>query len=548
MTSFILENVDLRKHTYYQMGGMARYFAVPSSFSEVAETIVFARDNKLPIAVLGTGSNSVFADGLFEGVVVTLSELRAWHWEQDDILYAEAGVTNTEIAELCLADGVAGASWMFRMPGQLGATVRMNARCYEGEISQIVKEVLTIDIDGHLHTREGDQLFRGYKDTLLMHEPEIVLAVRFQLPSKAAPTSLLTHMLQCEADRHSKHHFDNPSCGSTFKNNYQVGRPSGKVFDALGLKGEKRGQAEVSQFHANFVWNLGNATTRDMLELTAHMRSRALNEANANLELEVQPIGSFDKDLFRRCGMEKLGKHYKADSEQTWVGLLWHPSDKQKSTQFPLTLFQLPFQEYFRTPYRGVRSIHTKLEQLCSVSDAEKNPDQAFLKWTCFVGDDSLANFHLSPSLPPGTFVDELWHSSVAEIFFSACDGNGPYFEFEMTPKTHWVALKFEAPRKRYSGFEVADEKHWVSGVKRFVETENSVFGMTFTFALLRHVIKDRMLSAQSMLSLGSAHYLLAPHWKKKNIEDETWDYRSVKPIASPNFHQPERFWTLRLH
>lgn len=101
-------------------------------------------------------------------------------------------------------------------------------------------------------------------------------------------------MLQCERDRHGKHHFDFPSCGSTFKNNYAVGKPSGQVFDELQLKGFRSGGAEVSQFHANFVWRKsGEATAIDMLSVAGHMRQTALQQKSYELELEVQPIGLF---------------------------------------------------------------------------------------------------------------------------------------------------------------------------------------------------------------------------------------------------------------
>lgn len=97
-----------------------------------------------------------------------------------------------------------GASWMYRMPGQLGASVRMNARCYGGEISQIVSQVITIDTDGILKTYSFEDVFKGYKSTLLMNKPEIVVAARLFLPQKVSADKLIQHMHECEADRHKK--------------------------------------------------------------------------------------------------------------------------------------------------------------------------------------------------------------------------------------------------------------------------------------------------------------------------------------------------------
>lgn len=542
---FVTDNVDLRNETYYHMGGVARYFAVPSSFTEVRQALEFARSKNLPIAVLGTGSNSVFADGTFAGVVISLRALSAWVWERDDMLYVEGGVCNTEIAEVCLEAGRDGAAWMFRMPGQLGATIRMNARCYGGEISQIVYQVATIDVEGRIQTRSGKDIFRGYKDTLLMDVPEIVLCARLLLPNEAARASLLQTMEQCESDRHSKHHFDLPSCGSTFKNNYAVGKPSGRVFDELGLKGTKRGNVEVSQFHANFIWNTGDALTNDFLDLTAFMRETALTRANAALELEVQPIGAFAEAQFEACGMQKLGPHIDENGKK-WVGLLWHPKASSKFS-FPLTLLDAHFQSYMRAPRTGAFDIRARVEQLCSLAEAQKTPLMPFLKWTCLCAPHSQSEFSLSPKEKPGGFVDELWNFSVAEVFFAHGKKRVPYKEFEMTPASHWIALELDDKRKRRKGHEKPSEAMWRGrGVERFVASANE-FGMTFSYEVLRELIDNNAIAMQSMLSLGAGRYLLAPHWKDRDTASETFDFTFTKPHAKPDFHQPERFWLARL-
>ena len=294
---FIEKNVSLKEKSYYKMGGMAKYMAFPGSLSEIAQTIFFAKKNALPVAILGAGSNSVFSDDTFDGVVIALEKLTAWWWETDEILFAEGGVTNTEIAEICLGEERSGASWMYRMPGQIGASVRMNARCYGGEMTQVVKEILTIDNNGHLNFHDAKNILVGYKNTQLMHKPEIVVGVRFYFPKKAPAKEILEHMQECEKDRHTKQHFLFPSCGSTFKNNYEYGKPSGRIFDELGLKGTQRGDAEVSLYHGNFVWNKKWANTKDMLNLSAFMRAQAQEKLSVELNLEVQPIGVFDADI-----------------------------------------------------------------------------------------------------------------------------------------------------------------------------------------------------------------------------------------------------------
>jgi UDP-N-acetylmuramate dehydrogenase len=160
--------VSLSSKTYYGMGGLAHWYAEPESLSALQEALAFAREKSLPMAVLGSGSNSVVSDVEFPGLILSLASLRRWHWMSPRSLFVEAGVTNTEIAEICLEQGVEHGSWMFRMPGMVGASVRMNARCYGGEISQVVQSVTTVNWEGRLKLWQPSEIFHGYKSTALM--------------------------------------------------------------------------------------------------------------------------------------------------------------------------------------------------------------------------------------------------------------------------------------------------------------------------------------------------------------------------------------------
>ena len=166
--SFIASNVNLSEQTYYRMGGQARFFASPKNVRELANAIFFAREQLLPFAVLGTGSNSVFSDEVFPGVVISLHKLCHFFWENENLLFAQAGVSNTEIAEQGLEQGYCDAHWMFRMPGLLGASIRMNAKCYGGETSQIVTEIHTIDPAGNTKIYAPNEVFIGYKMKILI--------------------------------------------------------------------------------------------------------------------------------------------------------------------------------------------------------------------------------------------------------------------------------------------------------------------------------------------------------------------------------------------
>ena len=561
---FFKEHQNLKEKTYYKMGGKARYFATPANIHEIQETILWCHTHHLPCSILGAGSNSVYSDEEFQGVVLSLENLSKWFWETDEYLFTEAGVTNTEVAEICMVANRAGASWMYRLPGQIGASVRMNARCYGGEVSQIVKHVVTIDHFGYLKTYSAAEIFQGYKLTALMNKPEIVIGVRLYFPKKLAAELLLKQMQDCEIDRHRKKHFYLPSCGSTFKNNYQVGKPSGQIFDELGLKGRKLGQAEVSQYHANFVWNTGQAKSTDMLELTAIMREKAQKEMQANLELEVQPIGIFHEQLYHKCGMQTLGPTYEHSEGKKWVGLFYFPNQLvsklfYSDLSFPKILFEMPFFEFSQTPFKACISTFTNLVQLISLDEAKKNPNKPFLQWKTFVSENPHKVFGiLVPEkfkLKNKNFIDELWNYSVSEIFFADLEQpTTNYLEFEMTPNGEWIAIEFDGIRKRSAKNQSVNEKIWdtlqINNMCIHFHNDQEiryVFGMSFSYKNLKQIIhnEQRSILFQCALSLGNARYHLAPYWKHKDYQ--ITKKRNKEIIAKPDFHQPQKFWRAKL-
>lgn len=533
---FIESEISIKEKSYYKMGGIAKYMAFPQNFKEVAKAISFAQQHDLPIAILGAGSNSVFSDEYLEGMIIALEHLSAWKWETETILFAECGVTNTKIAEICLDAKRDGAFWLYRMPGQIGASVRMNARCYGGQMDQIVKDVLTIDAYGHLNSYSTEKIFIGYKNTVFMHKPEIVVGVRFYLPNQSSAAEILEKMHACEKDRHAKQHFLFPSCGSTFKNNHTYGKSSGRIFDELGLKGEKRGDAEVSQYHANFIWNKNSAQTKDLLELAAFMRTQAKTKLNVELDLEVQPIGTFDHQTFTSCGMQKLGFYVKYDV-QYLTGFFDVPKKILNESNmpnnqniFPRRIFSSFFMPYFSSR-QDINSSNTSTEiwQLCGLSDAKKNMQRPFLRWITLCEKEFQKIFTKAPKKKED--CEKLWEFSVSEVFF-AHPKSPHYLECEMTPYGHHLILQFENIRKRKN----TAFTHHISIINELNETNEKVkFGMEFSFQDLIEYIDDDIINMQCALSLGDEQYSLAPVWTQNDVGEKA------------DFHQPDKFWTLNL-
>ena len=522
-------DVSLAARSYYGIGGTVRFLAFPASLSELSNLLLWNRAFRFPLALMGSGSNILFSDREFPGIVISLERMQRRCWLSDDELFCEAGVDNTLIAEELFSAGKGGGEWLYRLPGQIGATVRMNARCFGGEVSAVTSGIMTLSVDGRLRWRLPDEVFLGYKQTLLMGNPEIVVAVVLRFPESRPAEKIRRVMCEHEEERTKKHHFDFPSCGSTFKNNYAAGRSSGMIFEELGFKGQSEGGAMVSEYHANFIYNKGGATAEDVLRLAAQMRAAALELAGAELDLEVQCVGLFDAALLASCGVGFVADH--RDSSQGWVGLLWSPMQQANTLQeplFPCTLMQGPLTGYFGLDREFPAGVVVEMEQLCSLEDAVAAPEAPFLRWITRSNDPLLFSLKAPDS---AGFVDRLWQYGVSELFIAGTPGEG-YLEFEMTPEGHWIALRFDTPRKRAEGFEVLSAELW--NRELYLVQEAGVFGMEFCWHLLKPFISEgHVIALQCAASSGRGEFGLFPWWQT--------------PSSPADFHQPDQFFRISL-
>ena len=514
------ENVSLSTVGYYGIGGTARWLARPGSVGELAGLLGWCRRNRIPVIVTGKGSNMLFSDEWFPGVVVTTASMkRLWRVSEDEI-FCEAGVENSEVSIRLMELGMSGGEWLYRLPGMVGATVRMNGRCYGLEASAVTVGVATVGLDGTVRWRSKEEVFLGYKQTSLMDGGEIVAGAMLRFPGRKSPDEIRRAMDEYEGDREAKHQFDFPSCGSTFKNSYAAGRPSGQIFESLGFKGCRHGGAKVSDHHANFIFNTGGAKATEVLRLASAMRTAARARERVELELEVQCAGLFDSELLEECGVPSV-----PDTNQpgmSWAGLLKFPEGE--STAFPRRLIQGALLDYSGADSRFPSGVQVCVEQLLPVSEARKHPGRPLLRWSTV--DESGQAFPFSPAMEAG-FVDRLWEYSVSELFIG---GEGGYLEFEATPRGHWVAIRFDGVRRRAAGHETPDEGLWKGSVAPFAT--GGEFGMELSYELLEPFISEGELRMQCCASLGEGGFGLFPWWGE---------------AGKPDFHQPERFCPVTL-
>ena len=527
-------DVSLASLSYYGIGGISRFLAHPQTPAELANLLLWNRGHHLPLALMGKGSNILFSDTFFPGIVISLDRMHRLFWISDDELFCEAGADNTLIAEELLESRRGGGEWLYRLPGQIGSTVRMNARCFGGEISAVTAGIQTVSLEGRLRWKTPDEVFHGYKHTSLMDNPEIVVAVLLRFPQKRPMEDIKSQMEGYEEERTKKHHFDFPSCGSTFKNNYAAGRSSGSIFEELGFKGREEGGAIVSRHHANFIFNRGGATATDVLRLAAMMKTAAFEQTGFQLDLEVQCVGLFEGKLLASCGVSNVADDH--DSSKGWAGLLWSPKEVSRNMVTRETLFPQTLLQGLLVGYRGAdREIpaggFVAVEQLISIREAISAPEASFLRWTTRYSNSALFSVKPPADLSGGEFTDELWQYGVSEFFVAQTDTEGRYLEFEMTPEGDWVALRFVAPRKRARGYAILSEEPWVEHIRML--KDEGFFGMEFSFKLLQPFLNGQSIALQCCVSSGRGEYGLLPWWEVSE--------------SPADFHQPDRFYKITL-
>lgn len=288
----------LKDFLYYKTGGRCAELCEPTGVGELAETVRRLHAANTAFIPVGGGTNSLFTDEDYPGAVISFRNMQKLEFSGKHV-HVGAGVENTFFSEAAFKHNLAGAGWMNRLPGQIGGTVRMNARCYGGEISQIVKEVTTVTTSGVIKKyHDPAAMFHGYKDTIFMKNGDLVAEVVIEL-KEGDMQEVRKKMDFCASDRISKGQFTYPSCGCVFKNNYSVGVSSGILLEESGVKSMKHGGAEVNPAHANFVFNI-SASSRDILELSLQMREAVWSRFGVWLEYEMEILGVVPSDLHAR--------------------------------------------------------------------------------------------------------------------------------------------------------------------------------------------------------------------------------------------------------
>ena len=285
----ILENEPLSKHTTFRVGGPADVMAFPGNEEALRALFALAKKERVPVTVIGNGSNLIVKDKGIRGLTIVLGEDFSGITVNGAEITASAGDLLSKIARVAYHHSLTGLEFASGIPGSLGGGMAMNAGAYGGQLSDVCISARVFDPEtGEIQEYPACELELGYRRSMPLKTGRIVTSARFRLKA-GDKEKILRTMEDLNARRREKQPLSYPSAGSTFKR--PEGYFAGALIEGADLKGASVGGAQVSTLHAGFIINTGNATAQDILDLIKHVQTVVFQKYGVNLETEVRILG-----------------------------------------------------------------------------------------------------------------------------------------------------------------------------------------------------------------------------------------------------------------
>jgi UDP-N-acetylmuramate dehydrogenase len=290
-------NESLKKHTTYGIGGPADLMIFPKSKQDLIKVIEIINENKIQLTILGSGSNVLVSDNGIRGAVISLKNSLKQIEVDENILYAECGTMLGKIVKHAVKNNLIGLENLNGVPGTLGGALIMNAGAWGGEISENLIHVEVINSKSEIQKIQKKDLNFSYRQSSF-NKDDILLSAKFNL-KKADKDIIKENFIEAQSGRKKSQPLNKRSAGSLFKN--PKNNSAGKLLDEAGLKGFSIGDAKISEKHANFFINDGDATSKDMLMLIKKAHKEVKDKFNVNLSLEVKLMGFNEDEIEGLC-------------------------------------------------------------------------------------------------------------------------------------------------------------------------------------------------------------------------------------------------------
>lgn len=282
------ENYSLSKHSSFRIGGCAALAIFPQNETEFIGAVVALKENRIKTEMIGNASNILFADGLIDRAFIFTSGLSEYYFK-DNFLFCQCGASFTAMSKKAADRGLSGMEFAYGIPGSVGGAVFMNAGAYGSCVSEILVSSTVFDMEStQIRELTLEEHKFDYRKSCFMDSANLVcLGAKFEL-KQGNKADIIVKMNEFINSRKEKQPLEYPNAGSYFKR--PEGHFAGKLIEDCGLKGFRIGDAAVSQKHAGFIVNLGNATAGEVLALEDEIKSKVLKTYGVLLEREVRVI------------------------------------------------------------------------------------------------------------------------------------------------------------------------------------------------------------------------------------------------------------------
>ena len=287
----VLEKEPMAKHTTFQIGGEADLYLSVKSKDALKKILKTAKEQSIPIFLLGKGSNLLVSDQGIRGAVIKLEgEFSEVHLLEGNKIQCGAGATLAKLCTFALNNSLSGLEFAWGIPGSVGGAAFMNAGAYSGEMKDVLVCCEHITRDGISGAFKAEELELSYRRSIYSDCDYIITSIVVEL-KKEKEDLIRSRMDDFMGRRKSKQHLEYPSAGSVFKR--PKGHFAGGLIEQYGLKGASVGGATVSKKHSGFIVNTGNATCKDVLSLIDRIKGRIREETGIEMECEVKIVGEF---------------------------------------------------------------------------------------------------------------------------------------------------------------------------------------------------------------------------------------------------------------
>ena len=286
----IIYNEPMKNHTSFKIGGVADKFLIVNSKEELKQALEYAKEEKIEVTIIGNGSNLLVKDNGIRGLVIKINIQKLKIEKKEDYVEIEVG-SGYKMMSLAIKlknEEIAGFEELSGIPGSVGGAVFMNAGAYGKEMKDIVISTKCMDKNGNVFELSNEEQSFSYRSSIFNKNDYIILETKMKL-QYGKKEDINKKMNEYKEKRKEKQPIDFPSAGSSFKR--KEGIITAKLIDDLGLKGFKIGGAKVSEKHAGFIINDGNATAKDVLDMIEYIKKKVYEKYKIHIEEEIRILG-----------------------------------------------------------------------------------------------------------------------------------------------------------------------------------------------------------------------------------------------------------------